>query len=301
VRAEGAGSRDRPGRAGVVFGYLTESANLRGRRFLPLLAVAVIGSTSILSADPDSPVRIEPAVEVVPANHLKFYLHFPESMERGHVFRYLRLVEIDEAGKELAEVPEPFREVELWDETFTRMTLWFHPGRQKPGVNLNVEIGPILEEGRRYRLEISDEWKTESGDHFEGSSTHEFVAGPLDDKQPDPANWNIFEITRMHIVAVKPNEVLDPESAKKRIHAFVDGEPRKVSFVNGLIHIDVNRTGWKSGRLIIDPRLEDLAGNSVVRPFNLDLEADSKSIEITDPIEIEFTRPIPLVSPFALP
>ncbi|MCB1092679.1 MAG: hypothetical protein KDL87_14180, partial [Verrucomicrobiae bacterium] len=79
-----------------------------------------------------SPVRIEPDYGIVPANHLKFYLTFAQPMERGDVFRFLRLVRIDPDGKEIAEVPDPFREVELWDETFTRMTLWFHPGRQKP-------------------------------------------------------------------------------------------------------------------------------------------------------------------------
>ena len=126
-------------------------------------------------------VRVEPGTPVVPANLLKFYLHFPGPMERGDVFRHLRLVEVDTGGREIAEVPEPFREVELWDETFTRMTLWFHPGRQKPGVNLNVEIGPILEEGNRYRLEISEKWRMESGETLAGERNHLFSAGAFDD------------------------------------------------------------------------------------------------------------------------
>ena len=43
----------------------------------------------------------------------------------------------------------PFRETELWSEDGRRLTLWLHPGRQKTGVNLNTEIGPVLDPGTR--------------------------------------------------------------------------------------------------------------------------------------------------------
>ncbi len=238
----------------------------------------------------ESSVHIEPAVDVVPANHLKFYLHFPEPMERGDVFRYLRLVQIDEEGKGVAEVPEPFREVELWDETFTRMTLWFHPGRQKPGVNLNVEIGPILEEGMSYRLEISNDWRTEAGQKLAGPIAHVFTAGPLDDDQPDPKDWEVVELLREHLLIVNTKEVLDPESAKKRIRAWVDGEERKILIRKGLPHVNVKRTGWEKGLLLVDPRLEDLAGNSIERPFNLDIEKRADVERATESVEIRFRR-----------
>ncbi len=76
-------------------------------------------------------------------------------------------------------------------QTFTRLTLWFHPGRQKPGVNLNVEIGPILEPGKRYRLEVSRDWRDEEGRRLDLADEHEFLAGPPDEVQPDPAKWTI--------------------------------------------------------------------------------------------------------------
>ena len=279
----------------------TQCTNLRGCRFLPLLAVSVLGLLNPLHAEEDLSVRIEPAVAVVPANHLKFYLHFPEPMERGDVFRFLRLIEIDGEGREVAEVPEPFREVELWDETFTRMTLWFHPERQKPGVNLNVEIGPVLEEGKRYRLEISSEWKTESGDKVPNASAHEFSAGSVDVKQPQPGNWEIFEISGMHVVGVDTIETLDPESAKKRVRATVDGVSAAVLQKGNLLLVEVPRVGWKTGRIVVDPLLEDLAGNSVARPFNLDLESEIEFKEPTEKIEIDFERPIPLRSSLPTP
>lgn len=212
--------------------------------------------------------RIEPALAVLPANHLKFYLHFPGPMERGEAFRYLRLAEVDESGREIGEVPEPFREVELWDETFTRLTLWFHPGRQKPGVNLNVEIGPILDAGKRYRLEVSERWRDESGRPLGKLLVHEFRAGPADEVQPDPRRWQITSAGGS--VRVATGEPLDPESLKKRVRIANGDQEVPVS-------CDVNAEGFRfevssgSYRLIVDSQLEDLAGNNVARPFNRDL------------------------------
>ncbi len=237
-------------------------------------------------------VRVEPSVGVVPANHLKFYLHFPGPMERGEVFRHLRLVETDDGGGEVAEVPEPFREVELWDETFTRLTLWFHPGRQKPGVNLNVEIGPVLEEGKRYRLEISGKWRDERGEPLGETVRHGFVAGPVDETQPDPAQWRV--VFAGGFVRIETGEALDPESLRKRV-AVVDGEGGRLA-----AEIEPDATGfrlvpvraWRPGgyRLRVDPRLEDLAGNSVARPFNVDLEKGGGKTRETA-VELPFEIP----------
>lgn len=239
-------------------------------------------------------LRIEPDLAVLPANHLKFYLQFPGPMERGEVFRHLRLVEIDGEGQPLAEVPEPFREVELWDETFTRLTLWFHPGRQKPGVNLNVEIGPILEEGKRYRLELSGKWRGESGAPLGEGAGHEFVAGPPDEESPTPARWRfVFE---GGLVRVEAGEALDPVSLRRRVVVLREEREEAVP-----VEIAATETGfllsqsggWMPGRyrLVVDPRLEDLAGNSVARPFNLDLSKAG-----ADPAD-----PSPAVVPFEVP
>lgn len=278
----GKGSRERPARGIAV-------SNLRCRRFLFLLAAGLFVSP-ILAGE----VRIEPTVDVVPANHLKFYLHFPEPMERGDVFRYLRLVRIDGDGNEVAEVPEPFREVELWDESFTRMTLWFHPGRQKPGVNLNVEIGPILEEGKRYRLEVSDDWRTEAGQELDGPTSHVFTAGPLDNEQPDPKNWKLGyakgSLGKFN-ASISIGEPLDPESVRKRVRILLDGEEVDYRYSEDALYFDP--ASKDSGRVVvrIDPRVEDLAGNSVVRPFNLDLEKNPELKEKTDSIELSFQLP----------
>ena len=287
----------------------------------------IIALLQPLAADP-LPLRIEPAIPAVPANHLKFYLHFDQPMARGRVFPLLRLVEIDEHGDEVAEVPEPFREVELWDETFTRLTLWFHPGRQKPGVNLNVEIGPILEMGKRYRLEVDGRWKTEQGSPLGKTVHHEFEALAPDDRSPTPSNWHLHFPWKSDSpngggvrlppgsVVLVTREHLDPVSAAAAISVRKDQRsfPVKVTAGTGWtsqialdpthLHLviipetsatsgDSASPGWTPGdyEILLDPRLEDLAGNSLARPFNLDLEAHPDFEERTEPVVIPFTMP----------
>jgi len=236
-------------------------------------------------------VRFEPALSTVPANHLKFYLYFPEPMERGSVMRHLRLMRIDQQGEAVKEVPEPFRGVELWDESFTRLTVWFHPGRQKPGVNLNLDIGPVLDEGERYRLEVLSSWRSESGAPVAEGQHHEFVAGPPDEERPDPEQWT-FRQEDPSVVTVRAGEALDPVSLNKRV-SVRDAEGRSVGarlevFADGF---RLRReSGWEPGeyRLVVDPQLEDLAGNTVSRPFNVDLQAGSGYDLEPDPVERTF-------------
>ncbi len=264
-----------------------------------LLAVAALagGGTAADAGDPANPapspaaVAIAPDLPSVPANHLKFYLQFSTPMARGEVFRHLRLVEIDPAGTELAEVPEPFREVELWDETFTRLTLWFHPGRQKPGVNLNVELGPILEPGGRYRLEVSGAWRDESGARpFPQGFAHIFTAGPADESSPDPGTWKI-RVPDHRRVDVVTGEALDPVSLANRVTVDETTFFRVESRADGFSLVFSEPLPPGGHRLVIDPRLEDLAGNSVARPFNLDLGKHPGFNERTEPVILPFTIP----------
>ncbi|HQZ29146.1 MAG: hypothetical protein KA250_03365 [Verrucomicrobiales bacterium] len=269
-----------------------------------LLAISSVGARDIpVPAPPEKGLKkrvieIWPEESLVPANHLKFYLRFPQPMERNEVFRHLRLVEVDEKGSEVAEVPEPFREVELWDETFTRMTLWFHPGRQKPGVNLNVEIGPILEEGKRYRLEISSAWKSETGETlFPNGHHHPFSAGPADNDSPNPAQWKIESAPTGERIPIKPGETLDVFSFQKRVTLVKRSDPQtalpcRIEFrPESFLLTPKERLAPGDYTLVIDPRLEDLAGNSIARPFNLDLEKQPDFKERTEPVILPFSVP----------
>jgi hypothetical protein len=218
-------------------------------------------------------VRFFPSSNILPANHLKFYIEFPEAMARGDIFEYFSLINTG-SGKE---VPEPFREVELWDESGLRLTLWFHPGRQKPGVNLNVEIGPILEEGKNYTLTVSGDWQTESGQPLGKDAQKEFHAGPMDNSQPDPEIWQytIPKSGTTDPLSIIFTEALDSALIPRTIKIRSDSNPHIAPSHNDNSIQFTPATPWKSGdvTITIDPILEDLAGNSIARPFNLDLQS----------------------------
>ncbi|MCB1236014.1 MAG: hypothetical protein KDM91_13170 [Verrucomicrobiae bacterium] len=245
--------------------------------------------------------RIQPATPVLPANFLKFYLHFPEPMERGEVFAHCRLLRLDDGGGEV-EVEDPFREVELWDESFTRLTLWFHPGRQKPGLNLNVDFGTVLEPGKRYRLEIDPAWRTESGHPIGEGWSKTFTASAMDETQPSPAKWRIAWSAELGGPVLIADETLDPSSLAKFLRIRRAGpeettsEPASAAWLASESGGARYRLAWPdmgvgAFELIVDPRVEDLAGNSPARPFNLDLEKRPNSRERTEPIVIGFELP----------
>ena len=73
---------------------------------------------------------VYPSKSALPENQLKFYVHFCAPMSRGEAYERIHLS--NERGEE---VEFPFLELgeELWDDSGTRFTLFFDPGRIKLG------------------------------------------------------------------------------------------------------------------------------------------------------------------------
>ncbi len=220
---------------------------------------------------------IYPSGDVLPANHLKFYIQFSEPMQRGDIFHYFRLENVTTG----TDVPRPFRHTELWSADEKQLTLWFHPGRQKTGVNLNVEIGAVLTEGDQYRLVVSKEFPSSTGVTMKDDVSKSFRAGPADHTQPDYKTWKLVtpnSETKDPLVC-NLNEPLDWALLHSQLHI----EDVNGNNVYGTVAIDNNDSRWlfvpdnpwnEGGyRLAIGSVLEDLAGNSVERPFEVDVNA----------------------------
>src|SRR5687767_9518698 len=162
------------------------------KRTLLFCAVAWGWFSSASAGEPSTPApppqlsSIHPSGSVLPANHLKFYLHFSEPMQQGVFLQHCSVMDGD--GKL---VPEPFRETELWSEDGRRLTLWFHPGRQKTGVNLNVEIGPVLVPGKRCKLIISGKWESARGVPLGKDVEKSFYVAERAIGQLNMADWKI--------------------------------------------------------------------------------------------------------------
>ena len=242
-----------------------------------------------INAGPPPTVTITPSLGNLPANHLKFYLAFSEPMQQDSPWEHCRLRDLT-----IGEfVPRPFRHTELWNRPSDRLTLWFHPGRQKTGVNLNVEIGPILEPGHLYELILDGDWTSLAGTPLGKHSSIQFRAGPPDHDQPNPETWTL---TKPSAGTVSPliidfGEALDHALLMNRALEVIDnGNPvesrQEISTDGKSINI-IPTKAWaaKSYTIKINPKLEDLAGNSVERPFEVDLRNSnlnqSKATSIT--------------------
>ncbi len=256
-------------------------------RSLALCLALVAGA----SARPPVLESIHPTAATLPANHLKFYLHFREPMERGVFLQHCRLVK--ETGEP---VIEPFRETELWSEDGRRLTLWLHPGRQKTGVNLNEEFGPILGPGGRYRLIISGAWKTAAGDAPGQDVERTFTAGPRATRQLDHNEWTVRAPARG---TRDPLEIRFPapldHALLMRVLRVITATREAVAGSPGTSEEETiwrftPAAAWQAGEyfIVAESIVEDLAGNSLARPFEVDLTGP-KPKRVPRAIEIPFT------------
>ena len=225
---------------------------------------------------------ISPSTSVVPENLLKFYLSFSSPMSRGEVYDRVRLLKVDGTAVDL-----PFLRLaeELWDPTGRRLTLLIDPGRIKRGLKPREEAGPVLEAGRSYTLVIDKAWPDAEGDPLERDVRKPFRAAGSDEVQPDPKRWTI---ARPSASTLAPLSITFPEPLDRALLEsalmLVDpkGEP-----VEGRLAVEADETCWRftperpwaSGtyQLVVDADLEDLCGNSILRPFEVDVQRDTPS------------------------
>lgn len=207
-----------------------------------------------------------------PANALKFYLHFSQPMEQGVFLDRITLHRLDGSV-----VQGAFRETELWSPDGKRLTLWLHPGRQKTGVNLNKDEGPVLVEGETYTLKLAANWRSAKGVPLGQKYTFPITAGAVDHACPDPQRWKVTAPKRgtrdpLHLLFDEP---LDPAMLYSALHVRSGDQE-----VKGAIHVATDARSWSlipaeewpPGRyeIVIDPLLEDLAGNNLLGPFEVD-------------------------------
>lgn len=209
----------------------------------------------------------------LPANALKFYLQFSQPMEQGVFLERLRLLEAD--GKE---VIGPFRETELWSPDGKRLTVWFHPGRQKTGVNLNEDEGPVLRANSKHTLIVAGSWRSTSGVALGTDARFDFQVGQADHESPSVSRWQIQppKSGTREPLQIEFDEALDPAMLTSALQVWRDGNALKLTVSNSGKHWSaVPQQPWAAGKyeLRADPLLEDLAGNNLTQPFEVDLQA----------------------------
>lgn len=220
--------------------------------------------------------QIYPSAWVLPANHLKFYLHFSQPMrEDANIFDRIHL--LDANGKH---VEGAWRHTELWSADRKRFTLWIHPGRVKLGVNLREQLGPVLQSNREYTLVIGADVVDDEGRALGKEFTKKFRATAEERTRPRIEDWKLqappAQTTRP--LVLKFPKALD-RALLDRLITVVDAQG---NLVRGRIDVAAEERSWSfhpeqawqqdEYAVRVDGQLEDLAGNTFLRLFDVDLE-----------------------------
>lgn len=238
---------------------------------------------------------IYPSAATLPRNQLKFYLHFSAPMGRGAAYEHMRLLDADDQPLEL-----PFLELaeELWDPTGTRLTLLLDPARVKRELAPREEQGPVLEVGRRYTLAIDGGWRDAAGQPLAAGVRKRFRVGDDDETPPVPRRWKLSapRADSRDPLVVDFSESLD-HALLGRMLWVIDGDGHVLPGDDFIGDREeswrfVPQRPWQAGtyRLVADSLLEDLAGNSIARKFEMrSVRPANRPVEaaVETPFEVE--------------
>lgn len=216
---------------------------------------------------------IDPGVDTVPANLLRFSVTFSSVMEEGSAAGHIRLV--DESGTSmpgtLLETPE------LWDRERRRLTVLLEPGRIKRGLQPNLQAGAPLRDGSKVTLVVDSAIRDAEGSPLVASARRTYLVGAPIRARVDPALWEVrWPESDLEPLVVRFDRPLDRALLARHLRVVDDnGHP-----VKGASSLDREALVWSFTpataaerlRLRVDARLEDLAGNSVRRVFDRDLQ-----------------------------
>ena len=215
-------------------------------------------------------------------------------MSRGEAYRHIHL--IDAANNDPVDIPFLELEQELWDRNNRRLTVLFDPGRIKRGLVPTNTIGPPVVEGKHYKLVVDREWHDARGVRLVEGFEKDFRGGPADRVPPEPKNWLV---TAPKAASTEPLVILFPKSMDYVLLQRMIGIFDSRGEIHGSIAVDRNETEWRftpdqswkpgSYRITADNTLEDISGNHLDRPFDVDVfETVTKHIT-TDKSSLSFS------------
>jgi hypothetical protein len=274
-------------------GSLADSLSARSTRGTPMVEL------SFVMPEPEgqaatSVVAVYPSTDSVPENLLRVYVRFSAPMLRRDVHEHVHLY--DSAGEQ---IPLPFVEIDqgLWDPTGRRLTLFLHPGRIKRGVAPNLQLGPPLREGHTFRLVVDRACRDATGTPLAASYEKELHVAAADRESPDYRDWVVSPPTTLEApLVIDFGEPLDHALLQR----FVVVEDSRGTAISGNVSVQNGETrwslrpegSWKPGdyTILVNPALEDLAGNTLLRLFDEEIgNRSSGPVSGPRPVRLRFS------------
>lgn len=234
---------------------------------------------------PPQVIAIYPVNDTLPENLLKFYISFSKPMREGEAVQHIHLIKNN--TDTLSDVFLDLQQ-ELWNSDRTMLTIWLDPGRIKRGLQPNKLLGPPLQRNENYQLEINKDWRGENGLSLAQHYSKIFFTIERDSVSPSTNAWTINKPApgtrdQLH---VNFHESLDHVLAENTMRISDDAG----NYVKGVFHVNdksnavyfIPGAPWKPGKykLEIESRLEDLAGNNLVRLFDADVNQKQQQKDI---------------------
>jgi hypothetical protein len=225
---------------------------------------------------PEMPIRISPQAKVLPANTLRFYVHFPRPGEAHFDRDQLCLLNEDEQV-----VHDPFLVLsqELWSPDGRRLTVLMEPGRIKrglgPGPSPDPTHDPALVVGRAYSLVVTALGQT---------ARHAFGVSDPVLEAVDETHWCLVSpaVGSLDPAVVHFDRVMDAALCEDEIGVLTtSGEvvQTRVSLApDGTAAQIIPSQPWRDGehRLVVSERLEDVCGNRLGEALDHDLSAGGR-------------------------
>jgi hypothetical protein len=180
---------------------------------------------------------------------------------------------------------------ELWDASRQRLTVLFDPGRIKRGLRANLEDGAPLAPaagangGRTFRVVVDQDWRDGKGRPLIEAASKTLQVTDADRTSPDVREWVLEEPAAgtTQPLTVRFDEPLDRTLVERWIHV-VDAAGQRIE---GRVAIGERETSWSftpaqawtagAHQVIVDPRIEDLAGNTPAFLFDAEIPKDDRA------------------------
>jgi hypothetical protein len=220
---------------------------------------------------------IYPTAPALPLNQLKLYIQFSGPMSEGWANRAVHVRRATD-GQPLEGVFLPM-EPALWDHHRRRLTLLLDPGRIKRGLAPNSEAGYPLVEGEAIVVAVDASFRDADGLPLRSGMQRGYAVGPAIRSRVEPRTWRCGRprVDSVEPLTVEFDRPLDRALLEHSLSVIGPGGRR----VDGRAAIADGEAAWSFAprhawrgqvyRLLVDARLEDLAGNSLVRVFDRDL------------------------------